>query len=47
MNELCCSMCAMERKEEEEEGRIDDVNASCEAMMEGMMRWQKAKINSE
>ena len=45
MNELCCSVCAMERKEEE--GRIEDVNASCEAMMEGMMRWQKAKTNAE
>lgn len=50
MNELCCSVCALERereKEKNEEGRMEDVNASCEATMEGMMCWPTAKTNVE
>jgi len=33
-------VCAVERKR-----RTEDVNASCEEAMAGMMHWQKAKTN--
>jgi hypothetical protein len=29
----------------EKKRRTEDVNASCEEAMEGMMHWQKAKTN--
>ncbi len=37
---MSCVVCAVKRKR-----RTEDVNASCEEAMEGMMHWQKAKSN--
>jgi len=42
MNELCCMH---SRKKKKKKRRIEDVNASCEEAMKGMMHWQKAKTN--
>jgi hypothetical protein len=43
MNELCCVR--SRKKKKKKKRRTEDVNASCEEAMEGMMHWQTAKTN--
>jgi hypothetical protein len=43
---MSCVVCAVERKRRRRRRRRrEDVNASCEEAMEGMMHWQKARTN--
>jgi hypothetical protein len=41
---MSCVVRAVERRRKKKR-RTEDVNASCEEAMEGMMHWQTAKTN--